>query len=96
MADEQETGRRDGQDGRWYDPSKMVILLFGIVGFFLIGWGGFVFTLAYGAVQTNLQQQEQIKSVTDRVVGFELRFDRQDVKLDKQDEKLDRIFEKVK
>jgi len=77
-----------GNGKRWYDPGRMVIVLFGIVGFFTVAWGGLVFTMAYGASQKNLQQDEQIKAISDRLGGF-------DVKLDKQDGKLDRVLERM-
>jgi hypothetical protein len=77
-----------GNGKRWYDPGKMVVTLFMIVGFFIVSWSGFVFTVAYGAGQKNLQQDEQIKAISDRLGNFDVRFD-------KQDGKLDRILERM-
>lgn len=90
MPDEPMSGdhRPYGNGKRWYDPSRMVLVLFMIVGFFTVAWGGMVFTLAYGASQKTLQQDEQIKAIYSRMDGF-------DAKLDKQDGKLDRVLERM-
>jgi len=84
-----------GNGKRWYDPSRMVTALFSVLAFFLIAWGGFVFTVAYGASQKNLEQDGQIKAITERLSGFDLKLDKQDGKLDKQDAKLDRVLERM-
>jgi len=73
---------------RWYDPYKVTMVLFSIVGLFLLAWGGFVFTLAYGATTANARQDEQIKAIVDKIDGF-------GKKQDYQDGKLDRILERL-
>lgn len=90
MANEPMSGlhQSSGNGRRWYDPGRMVIVLFSIVGFFTVTWGGMVFTMAYSSSQKNLQQDEQIKAVNERLNSF-------DAKLDKQDAKLDRVLERM-
>lgn len=73
---------------RWYDPYKVTMVLFSIVGFFVIAWGGFVFTLAYGATTANTRQDEQIKSIVDKIDGI-------DKKQDKLGDKVDRVLERL-
>jgi preprotein translocase subunit SecY len=73
---------------RWYDPYKVTMVLFSIVGLSICAWGGFVFTLAYGATSVNTRQDEQIKSIVDKIDGI-------DKKQDKLDTKLDRVLERL-
>jgi len=90
MSDEpaSESHKHYANGKRWYDPSRMVVTLFGIVGFFTVAWGGLVFTMAHGASQKNIEQDAIIKAINDKL-------DKQDVKLDKQGEKLDRVLERM-
>jgi hypothetical protein len=73
---------------RWYDPYKVTMVLFSIVGLFLLAWGGFVFTLAYGATTSNAHQDEQIKAIVDKIDGIDKKQDRVDAKLDRVLERL--------
>lgn len=73
---------------RWYDPARMVMVLFGIVGFFTVAWGGFVFSVAYTASQKNLEQDGQIKAMVEQLMGIKQNQDKQDAKLDRVLERL--------
>jgi preprotein translocase subunit SecY len=73
---------------RWYDPYKVTMILFSIVGLFITAWGGFVFTMAYGATTANARQDEQIKSIVDKIDGI-------DKKQDRIDGKVDRVLERL-
>jgi hypothetical protein len=73
---------------RWYDPYKVTMILFSIVGLSLLAWGGFVFTLAYGATTVNVHQDEQIKAIVDKIDGI-------DKKQDRLGDKVDRVLERL-
>jgi uncharacterized iron-regulated membrane protein len=73
--------RENGHGRRWYDASKVMAALFIAVLFFVMAWAGIVWSCARAGELKNVQQDEQIKTLSD---GFK------DV-----GGKLDRILERL-
>jgi predicted negative regulator of RcsB-dependent stress response len=71
---------RVGNGKRWYDPNRVVLVLFAIVGFLVVGWGGWVFVSARASESKNIEQDQRIQTLE--------RF------MDRVDTKLDRLLER--
>lgn len=66
-----------GKNGsRWYDPHKMTLSLFGIVGVMLIAFFGVMWSMARAAETTNIKQDERIHVIEKGVERLEGKIDK--------------------
>jgi uncharacterized membrane protein SpoIIM required for sporulation len=66
---------------RWYDSVRVIWALFGVIGMFVVAWGGVVYSMAKASELENARQDEQIKSVKEGI--------------DKIDRKVDKVLDKL-
>jgi hypothetical protein len=54
----------------------MTMGLFGIVGFFIIGWGSWVFVMSRASEVKNVEQDQKIQAIEKAFERFETKLDR--------------------
>jgi hypothetical protein len=65
-----------GNGGRWYDPHKVTLSLFGVVFLIVVAWSGVVYGMAHAGETKNVEQDGRLKTL-------EASFEKIDLKLDK-------------
>lgn len=90
--DESSANHLARRDRRLFDPVrgmiKILAVTFSVITFFVLAWGGLVFSKAMTASDKNVQQDEQIKSISDKLQAMDSRQERIDAKIDRILERL--------
>ena len=71
-----ESDTRNGSIKRWYDPFRVTMALFLLVGVGLSGWGAFVFSKATAASDKNIEQDQRLNAIEKAVEKIDGKMDK--------------------